>query len=183
MNKSELRRILKEKRGSIEKDERIRKSEMICKKITDSCIFRDAEIVMIYLSFLNEVDTKKIIRVAFREGKKVLVPVVDADTMYSCELKSFDRLTKGTFGINEPAEKEQWKGNIDLCIIPGLGFDRKGGRIGFGRGYYDKFLSKNQCMKVGLAFSEQIEEDVFCEEYDIPMDIIVTEEEMFYCGD
>lgn len=182
MNKSELRKVLKERRRAIEKSERLKKSTMICKSVTESHIFKESDVVMIYLSFSDEVDTEEIITTAFREGKKVIVPVVDGDVMFASVLNSREQLKKGAFGISEPVIKEEWTGKVDLCIIPGLGFDRKGGRIGFGRGYYDKFLSKTPCKRIGLAFSEQIAEDVFGEEHDISMDIIVTEEEMFYCG-
>ena len=143
-------------------------------------IFKNAETVMVYLSFKNEVNTRKIIEKAISEKKKVLVPVTSGDDMFLSVLDDLTSLKKGNFGIEEPSVIKKWSGEIDICIIPGLGFDKAGGRIGFGKGYYDKFLSKNPCKKIGIAYSEQIKENVFSEPHDIPMDIIVTEKEMFF---
>lgn len=180
MKKSELRAALKLRRNSMTKDEVLKKSAEICQRLTETDFFEMAQTVMVYLALGNEADTEDIIKSALLKGKRVLVPVTEGDDIIPCILTK--ELKKGKFGISEPAERKEWTGGIDLCIIPGLGFDRAGGRIGFGKGYYDRFLLKMPCKKIGIAFSNQIEEDIFAEPHDIPMDIIVTEEELFYCG-
>lgn len=180
MNKSELRQALKSRRNNMTSEEVIEKSNKICDKVIFSDYFKNAGTVMVYLSFKNEVNTRKIIEKAISSDKKVLVPITDGDDMFVSLIDDLNLLKKGAFGIDEPTVIKEWSGKIDLCIIPGLGFDKWGGRIGFGKGYYDKFLLKNPCIKMGIAYSNQIEENVFSEPHDIPMDIIVTEEEMFF---
>ena len=180
MNKSELRQELKSRRNNMTYQEVFEKSNEICDKIISSDFFKDAKTVMVYLSFKNEVNTRKIIENAFLKNKTVLVPITDGDDMFLSVLDNLTSFKKGAFGIDEPAVINKWSGKIDICIIPGLGFDKTGGRIGFGKGYYDKFLSKNPCTKIGIAYSEQIKENVFSEPHDIPMNVIVTEEEMFF---
>ena len=180
MNKSELRQALKVSRNNMTPEEVTEKSNKICDKVINSDFFKNAGIVMVYLSFKNEVNTRKIIEKAFAENMKVLVPITSGDDMYLSVLENLTSFKKGAFGIDEPSVINEWSGKIDICIIPGLGFDKSGGRIGFGKGYYDKFLSKNSCIKIGIAYSDQIKENVFSEPHDIPMDIVVTEEEMFF---
>jgi len=158
------------------------KSREIYNKITASDYFKNARNIMIYISFSNEVNTFDLIKEALSQRKNVLVPVTVGEDIKVCVLEDTTSLIKGAFGIYEPAEKKEWQGDIDLCIIPGLGFDRSGGRLGFGRGYYDRFLSENPCKKIGIAYENQIEDNVFSEAHDIPMDIIVTEREFFCCG-
>ena len=180
--KTELRTTLKLRRKNMSEDEVITKSAEICKKLIGTKEFQNAEIVMVYLSISNEVDTEYIIKSAISSGKTVLVPVTVGNDIIPCILENMENLKKGAFGIKEPEEKREWTEKIDLCVVPGLGFDKNGGRIGFGRGYYDRFLSDKQCKKVGIAYSNQIEKNVFAEDYDVFMDIVITEEEMIYCG-
>lgn len=157
------------------------KSRVICDKIISGDMFKNSEVVMAYISFGNEVRTMDIIKAALSAGKKVLVPVTSGERMEPCVLNNPYDLKKGAFGIEEPAEKHRWNGKVDLCIIPGVGFDKAGGRIGFGKGYYDKFLVETPCKKIGIAYENQIVDNAFSEAHDIPMDIIITEGEVFCC--
>lgn len=182
MNKKELRTALKLRRKAMTKADVLKKSTEICRRVINTDIFKASETIMVYLSFSNEADTKDLIENAFLKGKNVIVPVTRGEDIIPCVLKNPDDLKKGAFGIDEPAKINEWTGKIDLCIVPGLGFEMSGARIGFGRGYYDRFLEKTPCKKIGIAYSEQIEENVFSEPHDIPMDMIVTEKEVFYCG-
>ena len=182
MNKTELRKKLKSVRENMHGSEVLKKSSRMCGILAQSDIFRRAEVVMVYLSFGSEADTAGIIKKAFDEGKKILVPLTFGEDIIPCVLENTAELVPGAFGIMEPKIKNEWTGKIDICIVPGLGFERNGGRIGFGKGYYDRFLLKTDCVKIGFAFSNQIVEDVLADSLDIPMDMIVTEEEMFCCG-
>lgn len=181
MIKSELRKSLKAKRSALSKEEVIKKSKKICEIFASSKEFLSANTIMVYLSINNEVDTKDIILKAFELKKTVLVPVTEGTKITPFVLDMSSPLLPGGYGILEPQNSIKWDKNIDLCIIPGLGFDRFGGRIGFGKGCYDRFLSFVDCKKVGFAFGCQIEEKIYTEPTDIPVDIVVTEEEMFYC--
>ncbi len=181
MIKSELRKLLKKRRAALSKKEVEEKSKSICEIFAASSEFLDADTIMLYLPIGNEVDTKWLIEKAFIFKKTVLVPVTEGTKITPCVLDNTSRLIPGGFGILEPKDKRVWSGNIDICVIPGLGFDRNGGRIGFGKGCYDRFLEGNTCKKVGFSFCSQIEENIYTEPTDILMDIVVCEKEMFYC--
>lgn len=181
LTKNELRTELKKLRAAMSFHEVTKKSNAICNAISALPVFESANTVMVYLSFKNEADTRGIISEALRRGKTVLVPSVNGDEILPCVLGEHCSLRKGSFGIDEPQSREIWQSAIDLCIVPGLGFDLRGGRIGFGKGYYDRFLKKHTCKKLGAAYSCQIRDNVFAEEHDIPMDIIVTERECIFC--
>lgn len=180
MNKEELRAVLKRRRAEMSGDEVLKKSEAICSAVLSLGEFCAAQVVMVYLSFKNEVVTDMIIDEAIARGKTVTVPTVRGGDIVPVRIYAGEDLERGAFGIPEPRKKEPCGVTPDLCIVPGLGFSRRGGRIGFGKGYYDRYLSQNKCKTVGLAYSLQIEEEVFSEPHDVPIDIIVTEGECFF---
>lgn len=181
MIKLDLRKALKAKRNSLSKEEVLKKSKKICEIFTSSKEFLSAETIMVYLPINNEVDTKDLILKAFELKKTVLVPVTEGTKITPFVLDRSSSLLPGGYGILEPQNSTKWDKDIDVCVIPGLGFDRSGRRIGFGKGCYDRFLSEVPLKKVGFSFCLQIEEKIYTEPTDIPMDIVVTEEEMFYC--
>lgn len=162
-------------------DEVFAKSEKICTTITSLPQFINAKTVMLYLDFKNEVKTDLLICAALEKQKNVLVPEVRGDDIVARLISSCTDFKKGAFGIAVPCSGAVWNGDIDLCVVPALGFDRRGGRIGFGKGYYDRFFEKKRCIKLGAAYSSQLEEDVFSEPHDVAMDIIVTERECIFC--
>ncbi len=182
MIKSELRNRLKEVRAGITGENALEKNAGIYKNVTDSKEFLSARVIMIYLSFKDEVETGDIIKRALELKKTVVVPHTEGDDMLPCVLEDSDNLKPGLFGIFEPKEIKPWKGEIDLAIVPGLGFSKAGSRIGFGRGYYDRFFKDHSCKKMGIAYSEQIMPEIYSDPWDIPMDMVVSEKEMFYCG-
>jgi len=148
--------------------------------------FKNAKTIMIYIPFHNEVDTFRIIEEAWRFGKRVIVPVMDeaSDTFSLSYLKDFD-LVVGSFGLMEPRNKiiVDDDSRIDLVLIPGLGFDMAGGRIGYGKGCYDKFLHKLEDKSfVALAYGFQIIDDADKCEHDISVSKIVTESGVIDCG-
>lgn len=181
MNKIELRQELKTLRGEMDEKSVAEKSRKIIKKVSRIEEFLTAKTVMIYMSLKNEVCADELIEIALKMGKNVVVPVTVGDDIIPCEIGDIKNLKTGKFGIREPGEKNVWDGDIDLVIVPGVGFSRHGGRIGFGKGYYDRFLEGKTSKKIALAYSFQVVDDAFSDKFDIPMDIIVTEEELIYC--
>ena len=181
MNKTELRDKLKTLRAQMDKETVIKKSEKIIYRLVNCEEFKGAENIMIYMSLGNEVCTDKLIDLGAEMGKKLYVPVTVGDDILPCKLEGHGGLGKGKFGIREPIDKDVMTGEIDLVIVPGIGFSKDGGRIGFGKGYYDRFLKDKNSKKIALAYSFQVVDDTFAEENDIPMDKIVTEEEMICC--
>ncbi len=189
MDKGMLRHELKAKLMQIGKDDRVKHSKEICRYVIDSEVFHRAAVVMVYLSLPHEVDTTPLILHAWQSGKTVAVPKVSWEqrhmipveiTSLETGIKSDDRgLRNPTSGNPVPFEE------IDLIIVPGLGFDKQGNRLGRGGGYYDRFFADNKIPAVrwGVAFSEQICDDIPRDDSDVPVDAVVTEQGVLMCTD
>lgn len=140
-------------------EERNKKSKIIKERLFKTPEFIKAEIVMFYIAFGGEVNTKEMIEEAQKLGKIVAVPVcIKNRIIRPCRLDSNIRLKKGPYGISEPAIKRFIDiKDLDLVVVPGVAFDRKGSRLGRGKGYYDYFLNKlpKKVASVGLAFDFQ----------------------------
>lgn len=138
--------------------------------------------ILIYSDYNNEVHTKKIIETALKDRKSVYLPKVLGDEMEFYEIDDFDGLQVSSQGILEPTNSvcSQFNGNeFALVLVPLSAFDRNGNRIGYGGGYYDKYLSKHIVgTKVGLAYSFQETEYIDAEETDIKLDYVITEKEV-----
>ena len=144
-----------------EEKERDRKSKLITGKLLKDRIFKKAKIVMFYIAFGGEVNTAEMIREAQKIGKVICVPICrkDKEIMQPAILEDYATLKKGPYGVYEPATENLVKPeDLDLVIVPGLAFDKKGNRLGRGKGYYDRFLSSlsSKTHSIGLAFDFQI---------------------------
>ncbi|MCX5702741.1 MAG: 5-formyltetrahydrofolate cyclo-ligase [Candidatus Omnitrophica bacterium] len=140
--------------------DRGRKSKIIKDKLFRTLVFKKAKIVMFYLSFDGEVNTQEMIKEAKKIGKTVTVPVCKSDRIIRpCILQHMAKLKKGLYGIREPAIKRFVNlEDVDLVIAPGVAFDKKGNRLGRGKGCYDNLLKKlsQKAVSIGLAFDFQI---------------------------
>jgi len=183
MNKEEkkkLRNIVLDKRNSIDNNRKEEMDREIFNKIINLDLYKEAKNIFIYLSFGSEIDTKPIIDRALEDGKEVYIPKVYKVNreMKAIRLNNFDDLEENSMGILEPKDDSNFiaKENIDLIIVPGAVFDLEGNRIGYGGGYYDRFLSniKDRRNKVVLAYDLQILDNIEAEEHDIKMDYILT---------
>lgn len=164
-------------------DRRIRAS------LDDLDAFRDAELVLAYVSQGAEVDTREIISSLLAAGRRVGVPLVDAraHALSFHEIGSLDELRPGFSGILEPAPRdgslltmEDFFGSV--CLVPGLVFDADGHRVGYGGGYYDRFLWHYPGDKIALARSMQLSSNPLpVEPFDVPVDFIVTEGRAWRC--
>ncbi|MFY9175484.1 MAG: 5-formyltetrahydrofolate cyclo-ligase [Peptococcia bacterium] len=186
MDKQLLRQQARKKRDSLSWLEVQGKSHEISQRLIMMPEYQQADVVMLYLSFENEVDTKGLIITSWKQKKKVVIPVCQpADkTILVSELHSFDELTPGTWNISEP-KKEFLRpipaSRIDLAIIPGLAFDVRGNRLGYGAGYYDRFLPNlsPNCAKIALSYEMTMQEFLPTEAHDVPMDYIITEAKIY----
>lgn len=152
------------------------RSEIIALKFLKSDIYKNAKTIMSYISIKNEVSTSVINREIIRSGKRLVLPIIDEfDNIIS--ILSEGKLVKGKYNIPEPEDKSKTIpiDEIDIIIVPGVVFDRKGDRIGFGKGYYDKFMNSYTGIKAALAFDFQIVENIESEEYDIRVDYIFSD--------
>lgn len=133
----------------------------------------------IYKSFGSEVDTSKIIKHFIDLGKKVYLPRVHGEVMQSVQIDKGTNFSKNSFGIFEPDGEDQ---NIDdfVAIMPCLAVDCKGNRLGYGGGYYDKFLANKSATKVAICFDFQVLDEVVSSEKDIKVDCIVTEKRIIH---
>jgi len=175
MNKDDLRKEILEKRNDLSKEEVVSKSDIIISKLKCSPEYKSAKVILFYVSKDNEVNTHGLIKEASAD-KKVLVPKVRGQDIDCCKIKSLTELSKGNYDILEPkvCELVDFE-TIDLVIVPGVAFDRSGNRIGFGKGYYDNLLRKVSCKKVALAYSFQIVDSIESDEWDIKVDLVISE--------
>ncbi|MDD2751667.1 MAG: 5-formyltetrahydrofolate cyclo-ligase [Candidatus Omnitrophica bacterium] len=142
-------------------DSRERKSQFIKIKLFRTQLFKKAKIVMFYIAFDGEVNTKEMIREAKNLGKVIAVPVCRNNkiTIRPCLLKDRAKLVRGPYGVSEPAVKSAINlEDLDLVIVPGVAFDRKNNRLGRGKGCYDRFLKRlpKRIKSIGLAYDFQI---------------------------
>lgn len=183
--KSRTRQALRERKDAMTPEERREKSLRACAHIAER--IRDGETVMVYSSKEKEVNTGPLIAVLLERGNPVVVPIIVKEdvSLRLSYLEDVGVLVPSTFGVPEPIGSEipATGEEVDTIILPMLGFDRRGGRIGYGAGYYDRFLERNRHLrKIGVAFARQECEDLPVDENDIPMDLIITEDGVVYEG-
>ena len=155
-------------------------SRKITEKVTALPEYRDCRRILAYADYNHEVITKYIIEAAWKDGKEVAVPKVVGQDMVFYKLTDFTQLEKGYFGIPEPARGEIAKWEEALMIMPGVAFDRNNHRVGYGGGFYDRFLEKHpNVRRVAVAFEFQMMPEVPVEPTDISPEIIVTEKEIY----
>jgi len=179
MFKEWLRKEVKAKRKSFlenEYDKVVDENKSILNKIKRFVkMHPEFDKFFVYNSTLYEVDTHQIIDFLMKTGKKVYLPRVEGDKMVAVRFDVGTRLNKGVYNIYEPiGEAEELDGFV--ALIPCLAVEKNGVRLGYGGGYYDKYLSGKNCLKIALAYSCQIVEEIPKEQYDIDMDIIVSGE-------
>lgn len=191
MDKKAIRAAILEKRDSLSAGQRQAKDEEIKKRLLALEEFKRAKTVLLYASFRSEVGTAGIIREALEAGKRVLLPKVESDELELYEIKGARGLSRGYMGIPEPeaAGKPEDILSAGAVIVPGVAFDTLGGRLGYGKGFYDRLLSRRgerskDIPLVGLAYEVQIYgEKLPVTAGDVPMDKIVTEERIIVAGE
>jgi 5-formyltetrahydrofolate cyclo-ligase len=159
-------------------------SSLICNRLTASAYWAAAQAISLYVDFRDEVQTRAAIQTGLSQGKTIAVPWCRPDTSLDLyAIHSLEELQVGKFGILEPPldlRKESGRrlepATVDLIVIPGLAFDRTGGRMGYGRGHYDRLIPQLSpaCLRVGLAFDEQIVDWVPTEPHDAAMHLVIT---------
>ncbi|MDR3324780.1 MAG: 5-formyltetrahydrofolate cyclo-ligase [Spirochaetaceae bacterium] len=188
MTKKELRKEMKGRLNAVPKEQFTSEGVAAAKRLAGSALWKRHNTVLIYLSMPDELDTSALLDIAFREGKNVYAPKVESDTGMR-----FFRVTpdpaswvRGAFDIREPAGKEgdafRFAAGPALVVSPGLAFDRRGNRMGRGKGFYDRFyeklLQESPDSKIcALCMSGAIVDDVPTDEYDRRVDAICTKDE------
>lgn len=173
MDKKELRAHIKTLKKQRSKEELQEQSKLILNKLENNKSFIEAEIVMLYSSLPDEVQTHDFLE-KWRNQKRIILPTVVGDDIIPVELKENTDFAIGDFNILEP-QNEEYKGGYDLIVVPGVAFDKNGNRIGRGKGYYDRFLCKHlDVNRIGICFDFQYVDEVPTEDNDIRMNEIVT---------
>lgn len=177
MDKRELRRIIGEKKRALSAREIEQRSAALAEKLFQTDAYREAQFLYGYLSFNQEVRTRPILQRAWADGKRVAVPKVIGDEMRFIWLGSFDDLSEGRFGILEPTnDGPVADDDTALVLMPGLAFDRQGRRVGYGGGYYDRWLAEHPGHRtIALCYDFQLLENLETEAHDIRVDIVITE--------
>ena len=185
--KEKFRKELLEKRKKIPKNKVLSKSKKIKQLLFDTEEFKNASTILFYISYGNEVFTHEMVKECISNKRKITVPVTDVEnkTLILSKLKNWEDLTLGAYDILEPKEdkiEEVSIYDIDLIIVPGIGYDELGCRMGHGVGYYDDLLKNaTNSHHFGLAFESQIVENIPIEPHDIPVHKIITEKRIIDC--
>lgn len=175
-------------RSEMTDEECMEKSNSILKNLLTLPGVQNAEYILCYVDYTSEVRTKALIERLLSMGKKVYVPRVCGEDMDFYRINGLNDLFTGYKGILEPLEEPDKRFTAKLfarhrddtvMLLPGVAFDKKGGRIGYGKGYYDRYLMKIPCKeRIALSYRMQLVEDVKSGELDIPLTGIVTENEI-----
>ena len=182
-----LRRLLLHRRDLLTEDERARKSDAIWKRLAEVPAFQLAEQALFYISHGSEVDTTMMRRLAREMGLQVFAPRSSPGTkaMQFHLLPEDEPLISGAYGILQPPPDLPLAdlSKPSVVIVPGVGFDHRGNRLGFGGGYYDRWLAGDGkgLPTVALAFSDQVVEAIPVKEHDIPVEVLVTDTETVEC--
>lgn len=158
-------------------------SSKICRHLWQIDEFSTAQNILFYIPIRNEVDVTQAIEQTWEKGKKTFLPVVQKETqeMICVQFQDWSALTPGAYGILEPRDHHRAVDpqQIDVVIIPGVAFDLQGYRLGYGGGYYDRFLARYpDLVRIGVAYPEQMVPTVYPEIHDQPVDILVTSEKI-----
>ena len=173
MEKKELRAQIKALKKQHSKEQLLEQSEQILDKLEGHPDFIKAKRVMLYSALPDEVQTQAFLE-KWHLKKTIILPTVVGDDIIPVEYGKDTAFAVGDFNIMEP-QNEPYTGGFDLIIVPGVAFDRKGHRIGRGRGYYDRFLSQHLDVKrIGICFDFQLVDEVPTEPFDILMDEVIS---------
>ena len=177
MDKKALRRKIGERKRALTEIEIEDRSRALAQKLFATDQYRQAKSLYAYLSFNQEVRTNPIIERAWSDGKRVAVPKVIGKEMAFIWLTGFDQLGPGYYGITEPVEDGPVADDpTALVLMPGLAFDPEGHRVGYGGGFYDRFLeAEPNHPLVALCYDFQLFDCLEVEDHDIPVDVVITD--------
>lgn len=173
--KSELRKSIKAAVKALSKEEKRQRSEYVLKSLEKNKYFRSARSVLLFWSLPDEVETHEFVE-RWSGQKRILLPVVVGDELEVRLYEGLDRLRVGSFDIQEPVgELVTDYSSIDLVVVPGVGFDVEGHRLGRGKGYYDRLLPKVRAHRIGICFPEQFVFNVPNDPWDVNVHEIIFE--------
>jgi 5-formyltetrahydrofolate cyclo-ligase len=176
--KKALRDLLLERRDNTSHDLLKIASKKIQKKLDKIFVFKNAKKIGVYYPIGSEIFTQDIIQELLSKGKEVFLPKVMGESMEFRKIIDFSSLEPGNFDIMEPKEECPVDNNLDVILVPTVGISQIGVRLGYGYGFYDRFLAKNKTVAISLTLEKQIIKNIPKSEHDIIMNWIVTEDKM-----
>ncbi|MTI88758.1 MAG: 5-formyltetrahydrofolate cyclo-ligase [Balneolaceae bacterium] len=177
--KEELRREILASRDTIPEEVWKRKSDQLVSQLMETDLFLKAQKIHCYVSMnqRREVNTHSFIKKLLAADKEVYVPVTNFEdgTLSHVRLHSFDDLSPNIWGVLEPTDAEKVHIDVfDLIIVPMVAADKQGNRLGYGKGFYDRFLSHTEGIKVGLVFERFVQKEIPTEDFDVKLDVLIT---------
>ncbi len=187
--KNELRRIFREKRQRLDADEKASRDSAICRAAVSLASYRFAKNVLLYAPTAEEIDVMPIALDALSKGKRVAFPKCNPDdrTMVFRAVSSFDELVPGYFGLLEPPKGSPVivspaELSSSVCFVPALVYDVEGYRLGYGKGFYDRFLYSFGGNAVGVVYSDFVTDGVPRGRFDVKIKILLTEKGVIVTG-
>ena len=177
MTKEEIRRILISKREALTAEEALEKSHMVTERLLSSGLLSESAEIMSYSAFRNEVDATKLNQRLLESRPEILLPYTDESlSILPCLYRKGDPMIPGRFGVLLPTPLRLTKRIPDIVIIPCVGVDTQGNRLGFGKGCYDRYFRNTPVIKkIILAYDFQVLDELPFDPLDVPADYIVTE--------
>lgn len=181
MYKKALRKKYKQLRAEISPELRPNAENTITQRLTQLSAFKECDVLFAFISAKGEISTEGIIKRAFELNKRVAAPLVlNKEEMCFIYISSFSQLREGSFGIREPEynpKRLALPTERSVMLVPGLAFDKALNRLGYGGGYYDRYMSEHpSALKIGIGYDVQYSEALLPrDKYDIPLDILITE--------
>ena len=179
MNKDTVRSRMRARKALLSNDERLSAANAVFRQVEQNPAFMLAERILVYHSLPDELSTLDFID-RWHTRKRFFLPRVNGVNL---DILPYDRsrLHLGAFHIEEPDGEELTPvEDIELIIVPGVAYDRRGCRVGRGKGYYDRLLSGTKAVKIGVAYDFQLVDDIDTDEFDVPVDIVITDRNVYY---
>ena len=179
-NKSTLRRAMLKHRAEIDSDIKSKYDQWICDQLYNTIEEWEYEIIHCYIPMKDEINILPLINRLLKDGKVIITPKTIAERkLQHLVLTSTKQLEKGEHGTQHPKNSIEYIGDLDLIIVPGLAYDYKGNRLGYGGGYYDTFLAEqSQAHVIGLAYPFQRMKNIPLDRHDIPVNEVISKREM-----
>ena len=179
-SKQQIRAVLKQKRDLLSPKQIQQLSAKICENLQNQDCFLQADTIYFYYPLNTEANMLLLAKKALSMDKQIAFPKVNGRNMDFYEVRSLTEFTEGTFHVMEPIGQRKICKNDPLVLVPGLAFDAQGRRMGYGKGYYDKYFARySECIKVGICYAVQIIDEVPTSQYDITMDAVATEQGIY----
>ena len=179
--KANIRATYLEKRRNLNEEQKNELDSLVCKRILDSSTFKSGDIILSYMPKKEEINIVPVLKEAMKQGKRIAFPLCNPEnhTMSFHFVDDLKQLKPGHYGLYEPSKDlEEYDINSTektICIIPGIVYDKKGYRIGYGGGYYDRYLQSFKGMKLGITYYDCIVNLVPRSRFDFSVDVLITE--------